>query len=174
MTLCHCLKHCINSHIDRVCTFSSPAHHAVLQVATAPYGSQAATLDVEGAYRTIPVWPDQKRFLIIHFKDEFFSDHNVPFGLASASGLQGEVANATQDIWQAVDIKSIKWVDDFDLFRFPTESSPYSSNEFPGLRYSYDLDFAKFIIAPLGVLWHKSKGQDFASKFLYLGFSWDL
>jgi hypothetical protein len=88
--------------------------------------------------------------------------------------LQGEVANATQDIWQAVDIKSVKWVDDFDLFRFPVSSGSYSSEEFPGLRYAYDLDFAKFIIAPLGVPWHKSKGQDFASKFLYLGFSWDL
>jgi hypothetical protein len=65
-------------------------------------------------------------------------------------------------------------VDDFDLFRFPASSGSYSSDEFPHLRYQYDLDFAKFIIAPLGVPWHKSKGQDFASRFLYLGFSWDL
>lgn len=170
----HCLKHRNNLlhclHTSSL-FFGSYSH---CQVATAPYGSQAATLDVEGAYRTIPVWPDHKRFLAIHFDEKFFQEHDVPFGLASASGLQGEVADATQDIWQAVEVKAIKWVDDFDLFRFPAISGKYSSEEFPHLRYSYDMNFAKFIIAPLGVPWHRSKGQDFSSKFHFLGFSWDM
>ena len=55
---------------------------------------------MEGAYRTIPVKPDHKRYLIIHFDGGFYINHNVLFSLTSASGLQSEVANATIDIWE--------------------------------------------------------------------------
>jgi hypothetical protein len=57
-------------------------------------------LDVEGAYCTIPMKPDHKQYPIVHFDGLFYMNHNVPFGLASASGLQGEVADATIDIWE--------------------------------------------------------------------------
>lgn len=50
-------------------------------------------------------------------------DHNVLFGLAMSSGMQGEVADATIDIWEKVGIgPAVKWVDDFVLFRFPVSS----------------------------------------------------
>ena len=90
-------------------------------MANAPLGAQAATLDVEGAYCTIPIKPDHKRYLIVHFDNLFYIDHDIPFGLASASGLQGEVADATIDIWKHLDISpAVKWVDDFSVFRFPS------------------------------------------------------
>ena len=114
--------------------------------------------------------PDHKRFLIVQFGDKFFIDHNIPFGLASASGLQGEVADATVDIWYSLGIELIKkWVDDFVLFRFPLYSTP-----FPIYKYPYDLSLAKHLISPLGVPWHASKGQDFAFDFSYVGLFWDL
>jgi hypothetical protein len=128
-------------------------------------------LDVEGAYRTIPVLPDHKRFLVVQFGDQFFIDHNIPFGLASASGLQGEVADATLDIWYSLGIKFIKkWVDDFVLFRFP-HHSPFISHKYT---YPYDLVLAKRLISPLGIPWHASKGQDFTFNFSYVGLFWDI
>jgi len=114
--------------------------------------------------------PDHKCFLIVQFGDKFFIDHNIPFGLASASGLQGKVADAMVDIWYSLGIKLIKkWVDDFVLFHFPYHSTP-----FPIYKYSYDLSLAKHLISPLGVPWHASKDQDFAFNFSYISLFWDL
>jgi hypothetical protein len=103
-------------------------------------------------------------------------DHNVPFGLASTSGLQGEVADATIDIWEHHEVSpAVKWIDDFNVFRFPKPNGT-----FPGISngvnylYGYDLTSIKSLIAPLGIPWHKNKGQEFADTFSYLGFHWDL
>jgi hypothetical protein len=104
-------------------------------------------------------------------------DHNVPFGLATSSGMQGEVADATIDIWVKLGVgPAVKWVDDFVLFRFPIASEERSmivssQGEF---HYAYDLEGAKRMIAPLGIPWHATKGQDFAFNFPYLGFWWSL
>ena len=118
--------------------------------------------------------PDHKHFLIVQFSNQFFIDHNIPFGLTSASGLQGEVADAIVDIWYSLGIKFIKkWVDDFVLFRFPHHSLLNLSQE-PQYIYPYDLALVKHLIFPLGVPWHTSKGQDFAFDFSYVGFFWDL
>jgi hypothetical protein len=40
--------------------------------------------------------------------------------------------------------------------------------------YGYDLTSIKSIISPLGIPWHKNKGQEFSDTFSYLGFHWDL
>jgi len=96
-------------------------------------------------------------------------DHNVPFGLATSSGMQGEVADATIDIWVKMGVgPAVKWVDDFVLFRFPVPSGGDkmimdSRGEF---HYSYDLEGAKKMSAPLGIPWHATKGQDFGLTFL--------
>ena len=146
-----------------------------MQVANAPPGTQAATMDVEGAYRTIPVKPDHKRHIVLRFRDEYFIDHNVPFGTGSAHGLQGEVGDATVDIFYSLHIHPvIKWVDDFNIFRYPLLTGTFTSVEFPTLKYEYDLSLIKFLTAPLGIPWHREKGQDFSSTFPYLGFLWDL
>jgi hypothetical protein len=125
------------------------------QVSSAPPGAQAATLDVEGAYCTIPVKPNHKRYIVVHFEGLFYLDHNVPFGLTSASGLQGEVADATIDIWEYHEV------------------SP-AVNDGAYYTYGYGLTSIKLLIAPLGIPWHKDKGQEFANTFSYLGFHWDL
>lgn len=140
-------------------------------IAWAPPGTQAASLDIEAAYCGNPILPDHKRFLVVMFNDQLFLDHVLPFGLSPASGLQGEVADAVIDIWDALYIgPSIKWVDDFNIFR-----SPSASGSFLGIcddevyRYDYDLDHAKAAIS-LGVPWHKEKGQPFRDSVEYLGF----
>lgn len=124
----------------------------------------------------MPVKPDHKRFLVVRFEDVFYIDHNVPFGLASAAGLQGEIADATIDIWKHHKVTpAVKWVDDFNVFRFPSSHGLYLgiSN---GVHYCYDYDLTsiKDVIAPLGIPWHKDKGQEFSDTFTYVGFFWDL
>jgi hypothetical protein len=90
------------------------------QVATAPPGTEAATLDIEAAYRTIPVWPPHKQFLVVAAGNDLFIDHVFPFGLSTAGGVQGHVADATVDILSSYDLGPIKkWVDDHTFFRFP-------------------------------------------------------
>lgn len=120
--------------------------------------------------------PDHKKYLIVHFEAGFDIDHNVPFGLASASGLQGEVVNATIDIWEYLEISpAVKWVDDFNVFHFPKPHGTFLGiSDGVNHSYGYDLTSIKSLIAPLGIPWHKNKGQEFSDTFSYLSFLWDL
>lgn len=75
------------------------AHFSYPQVATAPPGAQAATLDVDSAVRSVPILPAHKPFLTIQVDDdEFYIDHACPFGIASGPGLQGQPMDALVDI----------------------------------------------------------------------------
>jgi len=145
-------------------------------VASAPPGTQAATLDIEAAYHTIPVWPHHKHFLVVEVDGQLFIDHVFLFGLATAGGVQGHVADATIDILHLLDLGHIKkWVDDHTFFRFAISGglllpdgslSPYL--------YSHGLTEIYGLLKPLGVPWHPKKCRDFAFVFIYLGFLWDL
>jgi hypothetical protein len=112
---------------------------------------------------------------VVRYHDQFFLDHNLPFGAASASGLQGEVADATQDIWEHARIgPTWKWVDDFFIIRVPDPDGPFlgSSN---GIiyRYRYDLHSAKAYIGPINIPWHPTKGADFGDTRDYVGYTFD-
>lgn len=125
---------------------------------------------MKGAYRGVPIKPSHKRYVVVGCQNLFWIDHAFPFGLKPSSGAHGEVADATVDIWAAKAISPCtKWVDDFVLARFPSEHSSTS-----GYRYAYDLDSAKAVVAPLGIPWHPSKGQDFDEQFQYIGYLWSL
>lgn len=148
----------------------------VSQICHSPPGAQAATLDIEAAYRTIPCAPDHKCYIVLFFNGSFYLDHNLPFGIASAAGLQGEVAGTVLRIWQHLNIQPAKkWVDDIAIFHFPT-----THGQFLGISqgevycYNYDLTHIKKTIAPLGVPWHREKGQPFNDMVEYLGFLWNI
>jgi hypothetical protein len=78
-------------------------------------------LDVEATYRTVPVWPPHKQFLAVSMDDDFFVDRAFPFGLATAGGIQGHVADATADILQSLDLGLFQEVDRRPhKFQFPS------------------------------------------------------
>jgi hypothetical protein len=133
-------------------------------------------LRAQNALSLITVKPDHKWYLVVFFDGVFYIDHNVPFGLTSASGLQGEVADATVDIWEHHGVSpAVKWVDDFNVFRFPkTDGHFHGISDGVEHMYDYDLTSIKSLIAPLGIPWHKTKGQEFSDTFTYLGFHWDI
>ena len=116
----------INSHIDGdhfPCTWGTFTTVALL-LSRLPPGSQASVRDVAEAYRTIPVAPAQWPGLVIHLQaeDRFAVNICNNFGLTSAGGMYGMVADAGADLFRGCGIGPLaKWVDDHIFFRIRRE-----------------------------------------------------
>lgn len=116
----------INSHIDSenfLCTWGTFDIVALL-IACLPPRSQASVWDVAEAYRTIPANPSQWPGLVIclQMDDQYAVNTCNNFGLTSAGGLYGTVANAGADIFQGNRIGPLsKWVDDHIFFQIPCD-----------------------------------------------------
>lgn len=137
-------------------------------------GSEACALDIEAAYRTVPVRPEHKRVMVVMHHNVFWVEHCVTFGLRSAHGLQGEIADCALDIWRSKGVGPFnKWVDDINGFRFPSENGSFPSPHSSFL-FDYDRASALKLIEHLNIPWHTSKGHDFQPIFDFIGFIWDL
>jgi hypothetical protein len=114
----------INSQIDSdefPCTWGTFSTVALI-IARLPPGSQASVRDVAEAYRTIPASPSQWPGLVIRLRgeDQFAVNTCNNFGLSSAGGVYGMVADAGADIFRGCGIGPLaKWVDDHIFFRVP-------------------------------------------------------
>ena len=166
----------INSQInpdDFKCDWGS-FQQVVNIVLDAPPGSQAATLDVDAAFRRCPIHPLQQPNFVIMWNDLFYIDHVAPFGASSSSGVFGRVADSLMAMLRLHKMgPALNWVDDFLFFAFPTNSATYASQDWtPSFPYSLDSIFA--FTSPLGWPWKDSKTRPFAPFFKYLGFIWDL
>ena len=138
-------------------------------VINAPEFSEAATLDVDAAFRCCPITPSQQRNFVVHWDNSFFIDHNAPFGATSAGGVFGRVADAKTAILASKQLGPSKnWVDDIVFFRYPISFSSGLPNFTYSLTEIYDL------ASLLGWPWKLSKTRPFATTFKYLGFMWDL
>ena len=138
-------------------------------VIDAPPLSEAATLDVDAAFRCCPITPAQQRNFVIHWNDLFYIDHNAPFGATSAGGVFGRVADAKSAILKSKNIgPSKKWVNDFVFFRFPISIDSGIPSFIYALSDIYNL------ASQLGWPWKDSKTKPFAPEFKYLGFIWNL
>jgi hypothetical protein len=138
-------------------------------VIDAPDLSEAATMDVDAAFRCCPITPSQQCNFIIHWNGLLYIDHNAPFGATSAGGVFGRVADAKSAILASKKLGPSKnWVDDFVFFRFPkTITSGVPS-------FSYSLPDIYALASTLGWPWKDSKTRPFAPDFKYLGFIWNL
>lgn len=112
----------INSSIDSdnfPCTWGTFNTLAFI-ISNLPPGSQASVRDVAEAYRTIPVTPSQWPGLVIRLRgdDQFAINTCNNFGLTSAGGIYGQLADAGVDIMRGEGIGPVsKWVDDHVFFR---------------------------------------------------------
>jgi hypothetical protein len=119
----------INSHINSdnfPCTWGTFTTVSLL-VSRLPPGSQASVHNVAEAYRTIPVIPTQWPSLVVRLQadDQFAVNMCNNFGLASAGGIYGMVADARADIFRSNGIGPLaKWVDDHVFFRVPCGHLP--------------------------------------------------
>ena len=110
----------INSD-DFPCTWGTFATVALI-IARLPPGSQASVRDVAEAYRTIPAKSAQWPGLVIRLQadDQFAVNTCNNFGLSSAGGAYGMVADAGTDIFRGQGMGLLaKWVDDHVFFRVP-------------------------------------------------------
>src|SRR5882724_404450 len=125
------------------------------------------------AYRNSLIIPAHKKYLAVSWRNCIYVQNNAIEGLCLVGGIQGTPADACIEILHSNGIHPIsKWVDDFVIFRSP--SLLPLLDDIPG--YDYDLLSVFRITYLLGIPWHAvaNKGQDFASRFKYLGFVWDL
>ena len=138
-------------------------------VIDAPTNAEAATLDVDAAFRCCPILPSRQRNFVIQWDDSFYIDHNAPFGATSSGSVFGRVADAMSTILTSMGLcPSKNWVDDFVFFRFPLPC-----NSFPPT-YSYSLSDIYNVARRLGWPWKVSKTRPFAPEFKYIGFLWNL
>ena len=80
-----------------------------------------AKFDVEGAFRTIPVHPNDRRLLGMHWDDRIDVDKVLPFGLRSAPKLYNAVA-ADALLWiltNSYGVDGLHYLDDFLVFGVP-------------------------------------------------------
>ena len=146
----------------------------LFQIALAPPGTQACTLDIAKFHRTCPVLPSHKPWLVVQgLPGQFLIDHAHPFGAACASSNAGMIANAVVDIWDAEGVSPVsKYEDDLKVFRTPSQTGTFRDGDF-----LYDYDRAEMLrrILPLGVPWHDEKGDDlFLFITTFIGFRWDI
>jgi len=129
-------------------------------------------VDVIGAYRTAPILPTQRKFLVCQHRSQFWCNTVGVFGVASMSGVHGEIADAVVDIWKKRGLPfAIKWVDDGANSREPCPNGHFvlwysegllipdsRSCNFVKIRYSYDKAAMLAMIRDLQVPWHPTKG----------------
>src|SRR6266567_547053 len=145
-----------------------------MQIALAPPGTQACTLDIEKFHRTCPVLPSHKPWLVVQgAPGEFFIDHNHPFSAACASSNAGMIANAVVDIWEKEGVGPVlKYEDDLKIFRTPSMAGTFIDGDF-----CYDYDHPEMLrrIEDLGIPWHEEKGDPlFSFITVFIGFLWDI
>lgn len=90
-----------------------------------PRGSEGACRDVSEAFRRIPLDPSQWPGVVVRLSenDEFLLDTCTMFGIASGTGVFGQVGDALVDILRGSGIGPVsKWVDDHVFFRIPRAS----------------------------------------------------
>lgn len=85
-----------------------------------PPGSQGACRDVAEAYRNIPLLPSQWAGTVVRLSEDNLYMLNLcnSFGLRSAGGIFGRLADAGVDLMRAIGLGPIsKWVDDHAFVR---------------------------------------------------------
>ena len=88
---------------------------AVKRVLALGEGARLAKYDVEGAYRTVPVHPDDRWLLGMRWRDKLCVDKMLPFELRSAPKIYSAVADGLQCILRQEGMDFIHYLDDFML-----------------------------------------------------------
>ena len=114
--------------------------------------------------------PHHKPCLVVQGRsDEFYIDHDHPFGASSAISNAGMIANTLVDIWMT---EGGKYKDDINIFRFPVPDGTLAES---ANQYYYDCLKVLQRVSRLDVPWHPDKGDPFFSSMsISIGMLWDL
>ena len=84
-------------------------------------GTLLAKLDLESAYRVVPVHPEDRPLLGMEWKDQLYVDAALPFGLRSAPKIFNALADGLMWIMKHRGINAvIHYFDDYLLFGRPS------------------------------------------------------
>ena len=130
LDLSHPLGCSVNDGIDRkICSLSYMRVDDVVQeVLSRGRGCQLAKIDIESAFRNVPVHPHDRHLLGLSWKDKLFIDTALPFGLRSAPKIFNALADALQWIAEQRGVSYLShFLDDFITAGNP-ESNECSTN----------------------------------------------
>jgi Reverse transcriptase (RNA-dependent DNA polymerase) len=107
--------HSVNDCIDDLPVELSRFDDALRMVRTLGKGCQLLKIDIESAYRHIPIHPDDRHLLGMRWNGKFYVDLCLPFGLSSAPAIFEWFSTATEWICRTVyGIPHIRhYMDDF-------------------------------------------------------------
>ena len=107
----------------------STVDQVIRQVSRLGPGALMATFDVEAAYRNVPVHPSHRVLLGMKWRDQFYVDLVLPFGLRSAPFIFNSIADMVEWIlvtsYQIPDL--LHYLDDF-ITAGPAQSSQCAQN----------------------------------------------
>ena len=126
-------------------------------------GAVLAKFDVLGAFRTVPVHPDDRGLLGMRWRDKVYVDKVLPFGLRSAPKVYNAVADAL--LWILIKhdgVEGLHYLDDFLLFGSPGSAQCADALRRAMARCQY-----------LGVPVNPSKTEGPCTKLVFLGIELD-
>jgi hypothetical protein len=112
----------VNDGVDPIlCSLSyKTVDDAVRVILHKGRGTLLAKLDLESAYRILPVHPDDRPLLGMEWKDQVYIDAALPFGLRSAPKIFNALADGLMWIMKQRGIReSIHYLDDYLFFGDP-------------------------------------------------------
>ena len=115
----------INDGIDKnQCSLSYLKLDKVAEIAMRlGQGTLLAKLDIQSAYRVIPVHPEDRSLLGMKWQGNIYVDAALPFGLRSAPKIFNAVADALEWIVHSLGVRFVKhYLDDFIILGAPGSS----------------------------------------------------
>ena len=125
-------------------------------------GAILAKFDVEGAFRTVPVHPDDRQLLGIRWEGQIYVDKVLSFGLTSAPKLYNAVVDTLLWILERYDgVNGLHYMDDFLLFGAPNSSQCERALQAAlarcrNLEYQWPLERLRVLALALVQLWPSS------------------
>ena len=87
-------------------------------------GALVAKIDIKSAYRLVPVHPDDRKCLGMHWDGKIYIDSKLPFGLRSAPKIFNAVADAVEWCVHADGVPNVyHYLDDFAVVEPPSSEA---------------------------------------------------
>ncbi len=119
--LSHPKNRSVNDGIEKeLCSLSyASVEQAVKKCLHLGHGCQLTKIDVEAAYRIVPVHPDDRHLLGLYWDGQVFLDTTLPFGLRSAPKIFNALADGLHWVLEQEGLDVLHYLDDFLFFEAP-------------------------------------------------------
>lgn len=118
LDLSHPEGHSVNDGIEpELCSLQyASVGEAVRRVLAMERGGHLTKIDIESAYRIVPVHPEERGLMGMEWEGKHYVDLALPFGLRSAPKIFNALGDALQWMLEQEGIENIHYLDDFLVF----------------------------------------------------------